>query len=126
MLDTMGISYVGITARGPLHEWRFNMFLRDFFAEKSKDIIRCKGVLCVKAGSASQEPRLLHGCVVHSHHHSFVYSGILWGGGEFLSNNCCLGSEFLFWQSPLVEVPIVTDFILSVAVVKITKCTLIQ
>ena len=104
------------------------MFLKDFFAGNSKDIIRCKGVLCVKVGSASQDPRLLHGCVVHSHHHSFVYSGIHWGGCEFLSNNSCLGStEFLFWQSPpVVEVPIATDLLLSALVVKITKCTLIQ
>lgn len=48
MHDTMGIGSVGITARGPLHEWRFNMFMKDFFAERSKDIIRCKGVLSIK------------------------------------------------------------------------------
>ena len=93
MHDTMGIGSVGITTRGPLHEWRFNTFLKDFFAEKLKDIIRCTGVLCVKVGNASQDPRLLHGCVVHSQYHSFVYSGILWVGGEFLSNICCLGSQ---------------------------------
>ena len=77
MHDAMGIGSVGITARSPLHEWCFNMFLKKLFAEKSKDIIRCKGVLCVKVDSASQDPRLLHVCVVHSHHHSFVYSWIL-------------------------------------------------
>jgi len=48
MHDTLGIGSVGITARGPLHEWRFNMFMKDFFAEKARDIIRSKGVLCIK------------------------------------------------------------------------------
>ena len=75
MHDTMGIGSVGITTRGPLHEWRFNMLLKDVFAEKLKDIIRCKGVLCVKVGSAFQDPRLFHGCVVHSHHHSLSILG---------------------------------------------------
>lgn len=48
MHDTMNICSVGITARGSLHQWRFNMFLRDFFTEKANDIFRCKGVLCIK------------------------------------------------------------------------------
>lgn len=48
MHDTMGICSVAITAHGALHQWRFNMFLRDFFTEKSNDIFRCKGVLCIK------------------------------------------------------------------------------
>jgi G3E family GTPase len=38
---------VGIVARGPLDEYRFNMFMRDLLAEKAKDIFRCKGVLAV-------------------------------------------------------------------------------
>lgn len=48
MHDTMGIYSVGITAEGPLHPWRFNMFMRDFFVERHKDIFRSKGVLCIK------------------------------------------------------------------------------
>lgn len=46
--DNMGICSVGITARGPLHKWRFNMFIKDFFAERHEDILRSKGILCVK------------------------------------------------------------------------------
>lgn len=38
---------MGIVARGPLDEYRFNMFMRDLLAEKAKDIFRCKGVLAV-------------------------------------------------------------------------------
>ncbi|GMH41180.1 hypothetical protein BSKO_09090 [Bryopsis sp. KO-2023] len=48
MHDGMGIYSVGITAIGPLHEWRFNMFMRDFFSERHRDIFRCKGVLSIK------------------------------------------------------------------------------
>lgn len=45
--DLSDVSSVGIVARGPLDEHRFNMFMRDLLAEKAKDIFRCKGVLCV-------------------------------------------------------------------------------
>jgi hypothetical protein len=41
------VGSVGIVARGPLDEYRFNMFMRDLLAEKAKDIFRCKGVLAV-------------------------------------------------------------------------------
>lgn len=47
MHDLCGVASVGIVARGPLDEYRFNMFMRDLLAEKSKDIFRCKGVLAV-------------------------------------------------------------------------------
>lgn len=46
--DNMGISSVGVTARGPLHQWRFNMFMKDFFSERAEDIFRSKGILCIK------------------------------------------------------------------------------
>ena len=46
--DNMGICSVGVTARGPLHQWRFNMFMKDFFAERAEDIFRSKGILCIK------------------------------------------------------------------------------
>ena len=45
--DLSDVSSVGILARGPLDEYRFNMFMRDLLTEKAKDIFRCKGVLCV-------------------------------------------------------------------------------
>lgn len=45
--DLSDVSSVGITARGPLDEYRFNMFMRDLLAEKAKDIFRCKGVLFI-------------------------------------------------------------------------------
>lgn len=45
--DLSGVGSVGIVARGPLDEYRFNMFMRDLLAEKAKDIFRCKGVLAV-------------------------------------------------------------------------------
>lgn len=48
MHDTLDIYSVGITAQGPLHPWRFNMFMRDFFVERHTDIFRSKGVLCIK------------------------------------------------------------------------------
>ncbi len=51
--DLSDVSSVGITARGPLDEYRFNMFMRDLLAEKAKDIFRCKGVLCVHVGRTS-------------------------------------------------------------------------
>jgi G3E family GTPase len=47
MHDLSGIGSVGIVARGPLDEYRFNMFMRDLLAEKARDIFRCKGVLAV-------------------------------------------------------------------------------
>lgn len=31
-----------------MDEYRFNMYMRDLLSEKAKDIIRCKGVLCVQ------------------------------------------------------------------------------
>lgn len=45
--DLSDVSSVSITARGALDEYRFNMYMRDLLAEKSKDIYRCKGVLSV-------------------------------------------------------------------------------
>ncbi|KAG2451294.1 hypothetical protein HYH02_003900 [Chlamydomonas schloesseri] len=45
--DLSDVSSVGIMARGPLDEYRFNMYMRDLLAEKAKDIFRCKGVLSV-------------------------------------------------------------------------------
>lgn len=45
--DLSGVASVGVVARGALDEYRFNMFMRDLLAEKARDIIRCKGVLCV-------------------------------------------------------------------------------
>ncbi|KAL6748377.1 nickel chaperone for hydrogenase [Haematococcus lacustris] len=45
--DLSDISSVGITSRGQLDEYRFNMFMWDLLAEKAKDIFRCKGVLAV-------------------------------------------------------------------------------
>ncbi|GFR48893.1 hypothetical protein Agub_g10838 [Astrephomene gubernaculifera] len=45
--DLSDISSVGIMARGPLDEYRFNMYMRDLLAEKAQDIFRCKGVLSV-------------------------------------------------------------------------------
>lgn len=45
--DASGVGSVGIVARGPLDEYRFNMFMRDLLSEKAKDIYRCKGVLCI-------------------------------------------------------------------------------
>ena len=46
--DLAGVSSVGIQAAGPLDQWRFNMFMKDLLTEKGRDIMRCKGVLCVK------------------------------------------------------------------------------
>ena len=43
-----GVSSVGISASGPLDQYRFNMFMKDLLLEKSRDIMRCKGVLCIK------------------------------------------------------------------------------
>jgi Cobalamin synthesis protein cobW C-terminal domain len=48
MHDLSGVGSVGITAYGPLDQYRFNMFMRDLLAEKARDIFRSKGVLCVK------------------------------------------------------------------------------
>lgn len=52
--DLSGVGSVGIVARGPLDEYRFNMFMRDLLAEKAKDIFRCKGVLAVHVRMAGQ------------------------------------------------------------------------
>lgn len=46
--DTMDIFSVAITARGSLHPWRFNMFMKDLYTERHEDIFRSKGVLCIK------------------------------------------------------------------------------
>ena len=43
-----GVSSVGISAAGPLDQYRFNMFMKDLLLEKSRDIMRCKGVLCIR------------------------------------------------------------------------------
>lgn len=48
MHDLSGVCSVGISARGPLDKYRFNSFMRDLLAEKARDILRSKGVLCVK------------------------------------------------------------------------------
>jgi len=45
--DLSNVSSVGIIARGPLDEYRFNMYMKDLLSEKARDIFRCKGVLCV-------------------------------------------------------------------------------
>lgn len=46
--DVSGVGSVGITARGPLDQYRFNAFMRDLLSEKARDIYRSKGVLCIK------------------------------------------------------------------------------
>jgi G3E family GTPase len=61
MHDLSGVGSVGIVARGPLDEYRFNMFMRDLLAEKAKDIFRCKGVLAVHVSSGR------HLCLLHVH-----------------------------------------------------------
>jgi len=45
--DLSDISSVGIVAKGPVDEHRFNMFMRDLLSEKARDIFRTKGILCV-------------------------------------------------------------------------------
>lgn len=45
--DLSGVGSVGITARGALDKYRFNMFMRDLLGEKARDIFRSKGVLCI-------------------------------------------------------------------------------
>lgn len=40
--DLSGISSIGVSAHGPLDEYRFNMYMRDLLSEKAKDIFRCK------------------------------------------------------------------------------------
>eukprot|EP00887_Chlorella_sp_A99_P002601 scaffold6.g2601.t1 len=52
--DLSGVGSVGITARGPLDQYRFNMFMRDLLAERARDIFRCKGVLCVNGQEATK------------------------------------------------------------------------
>ena len=46
--DLSGVGSVGIYARGPLDQYRFNCFFRDLLSEKSRDIFRSKGCLCIK------------------------------------------------------------------------------
>ena len=46
--DLSGVGSVGIYARGPLDQYRFNCFFRDLLSEKSRDIYRSKGCLCIK------------------------------------------------------------------------------
>jgi G3E family GTPase len=46
--DASGVGSVGITATGPLDRHRFNAFMRDLLAERARDVLRCKGVLCIK------------------------------------------------------------------------------
>lgn len=62
--DLSDVSSVGITARGQLDEYRFNMFMRDLLTEKAKDIFRCKGVLSVHVSvcvmHAAVECQVLH------------------------------------------------------------------
>jgi G3E family GTPase len=76
--DLSGVGSVGIVARGPLDEYRFNMFMRDLLAEKAKDIFRCKGVLAVHVST----------------------SWLGWGqAGQMSSRSCAgLGSEGLAQQ----------------------------
>ncbi|EFN58314.1 hypothetical protein CHLNCDRAFT_142328 [Chlorella variabilis] len=50
--DLSGVGSVGITARGALDKYRFNMFMRDLLGEKARDIFRSKGVLCIKGQEA--------------------------------------------------------------------------
>jgi hypothetical protein len=52
--DSSGVGSVGITARGPLDKYRFNMFMRDLLGEKARDIFRSKGVLCIKGQEATK------------------------------------------------------------------------
>jgi G3E family GTPase len=52
--DLSGVGSVGITARGPLDKYRFNMFMRDLLGEKARDIFRSKGVLCIKGQEATK------------------------------------------------------------------------
>lgn len=46
--DLSGVGSVGISARGPLDQYRFNAFMRDLLSEKARDIFRSKGSLCIK------------------------------------------------------------------------------
>jgi hypothetical protein len=77
MHDLCGVASVGIVARGPLDEYRFNMFMRDLLAEKSKDIFRCKGVLAVHVrrggGGDGRWERVLH---VKAGHQKRVLAGL--------------------------------------------------
>ncbi|KAI7839262.1 hypothetical protein COHA_006960 [Chlorella ohadii] len=52
--DLSGVGSVGITARGALDKYRFNMFMRDLLGEKARDIFRSKGVLCIKGQEATK------------------------------------------------------------------------
>lgn len=46
--DLSGVGSVGISAVGPLDQYRFNAFMRDLLSEKARDIFRSKGSLCIK------------------------------------------------------------------------------
>ncbi len=52
--DLSGVGSVGIYARGPLDQYRFNCFFRDLLSEKSRDIFRSKGCLCIKGQETSK------------------------------------------------------------------------
>lgn len=60
MHDLSGITSIGIVAKGPLDPYRFNMFITDLLLEKSRDIFRSKGVLCLKG----------------KEHRKFVFQGV--------------------------------------------------
>eukprot|EP01026_Neomeris_dumetosa_P053441 TRINITY_DN47707_c0_g2_i3.p1 TRINITY_DN47707_c0_g2~~TRINITY_DN47707_c0_g2_i3.p1 ORF type:complete len:379 (+),score=56.61 TRINITY_DN47707_c0_g2_i3:89-1225(+) len=46
--DLSGVATVGITARGHLDKYRFDMFMKDLLTEKGTDIFRSKGVVAIK------------------------------------------------------------------------------
>lgn len=74
--DLSDISSVGITAWGPLDEFRFNMFMRDLLTERAKDIFRCKGVLTVHVGAAVYPVQgKLHDYQMLTCYHGFVCRG---------------------------------------------------
>jgi hypothetical protein len=52
--DLSGVGSVGIYARGPLDQYRFNCFFRDLLSEKSRDIFRSKGCLCIKGQESTK------------------------------------------------------------------------
>ena len=59
MHDLSGFVSIGIVARGPLDPYRFNMFITDLLQEKSRDIFRSKGVLCIKVIRGVLEDRVV-------------------------------------------------------------------
>ena len=52
--DLSGVGSVGIYARGALDQYRFNCFFRDLLSEKSRDIFRSKGCLCIKGQESTK------------------------------------------------------------------------